>query len=152
MSEASAEICDYVRSFSSGFIFTTALPPAVAAGAAVSIEHLKTSNQERELQKKRVKEVRDRLDKIGLPHIHNPSHIIPIIVGDAAKCKYLSDVLLRDHGIYIQPINYPTVPRGTERLRITPSPLHSSKDIDRLICALEKLWSQCQLARKPVAA
>lgn len=149
---ASAEICDYVRSFSSGFIFTTAMPPAVAAGAAASIKHLKQSSVERDVQKQRVRQVRERLDKIGLPHIDNPSHIIPIIVGDPVKCKYLSDVLLEEYGIYIQPINYPTVPQGTERLRITPSPLHTQNDVDCLINALEKLWSQCQLARKPVAA
>ena len=149
---ASAELCDFVRSFASGFIFTTALPPAVAAGAAASIRHLKQSNAERESQQAKVAEVRARLDAMGLPHIENPSHIIPVMVGDPMKCKFISDVLLKEHGIYIQPINYPTVPKGTERLRITPSPVHSSEDIDRLVAALESLWTQCELARMPMAA
>jgi len=149
---ASAQLCDFVRSFASGFIFTTALPPAVAAGAAASVRHLKQSGEERDLQKKRVAQVRERLDAIGIPHEPNPSHIIPVMVGDPVKCKYISDVLLDEYGIYIQPINYPTVPKGTERLRITPSPVHSEKDIDRLVAALGDLWAQCQLARLPMAA
>lgn len=149
---ASAELCDFVRSFASGFIFTTALPPAVAAGAAASIRHLKTSDAERRLQQANVAEVRRRLDAIGLPHIDNPSHIIPVMVGDPVKCKFISDILLKDFGIYIQPINHPTVPKGTERLRITPSPVHSSADIDHLVTALEALWTRCELARCPVAA
>ncbi len=148
----SADLCDFVRSFASGFIFTTALPPAVAAGACASIRHLKTSRAERDGQKDRVAQVRAKLDAAGIPHIPNPSHIIPVIVGDPVKCKYISDILMRDHGIYIQPINYPTVPKGTERLRITPSPVHSQADIDHLVGALGDLWAQCQLARKPVAA
>ncbi|WP_306111049.1 MULTISPECIES: 5-aminolevulinate synthase [Roseovarius] len=149
---ASTELCDFVRSFASGFIFTTALPPCVAAGAAAAVRHLKHSSEERSQQQARVAEVRARLDAIGLPHIENPSHIIPVMVGDPVKCKYISDVLMRDHGIYIQPINYPTVPKGAERLRITPSPVHSAEDVDRLISALEELWAQCQLARLPIAA
>jgi 5-aminolevulinate synthase len=149
---ASASLCDFVRSFASGFIFTTALPPAVAAGAAASIRHLKHSRIERNAQKVKVAEVRARLDAIGIPHIDNPSHIIPVMVGDPVKCKYLSDILMRDYGIYIQSINYPTVPKGTERLRITPSPVHSAADIDHLVEALETLWTQCQLARLPMAA
>ena len=149
---ASEELCDFVRSFASGFIFTTALPPAVAAGATASVKHLKTSGAERAAHRTRVAEVRARLDAIGIPHIDNPSHIIPVMVGDPVKCKYLSDILLKEHGIYIQPINYPTVPKGTERLRITPSPVHSVTDIDRLVTALEDLWAQCELARMPIAA
>ncbi|WP_299773823.1 5-aminolevulinate synthase [uncultured Tateyamaria sp.] len=149
---ASAELCDFVRSFASGFIFTTALPPAVAAGAVASIRHLKQSTTERAAQQARVAQVRARLDKIGLPHIDNLSHIIPVMVGDPVKCKFISDTLLRDHGIYIQPINYPTVPAGTERLRITPSPVHSEADVERLVAALEELWTNCQLARRPMAA
>jgi 5-aminolevulinate synthase len=149
---ASAELCDFVRSFASGFIFSTALPPSVAAGARASIRHLKESTAERTAHQARVREVRARLDAIGLPHIDNPSHIIPVMVGCPVKCKYISDVLLREHGIYIQPINYPTVPKGTERLRITPGPVHSDADVARLIDALERLWAQCQLARKPLAA
>ena len=149
---ASTELCDFVRSFASGFIFTTALPPAVAAGAAASIRHLKQSAAERESQQAKVAEVRARLDAIGIPHVENPSHIIPVMVGDPHKCKFISDMLLAEFGIYIQPINYPTVPKGTERLRITPSPVHSAEDIDRLVGALEDLWGQCQLARMPMAA
>lgn len=149
---ASAELCDFVRSFANGFIFTTALPPSVAAGAAASIRHLKTSTTEREAHQTRVAEVRSQLDAIGLPHIDNPSHIIPVMVGDPVKCKFISDTLLRDYGIYIQPINYPTVPKGTERLRITPSPVHSPKDIAQLVEALKDLWTQCELARLPIAA
>ncbi|MCR9071130.1 MAG: 5-aminolevulinate synthase [Alphaproteobacteria bacterium] len=144
---ASAALCDFVRSFASGFIFTTALPPAVAAGAAASIRHLKTSQTEREQQRDRVAAVRRRLDAIGIPHLDNPSHIVPVMVGDPVKCKWISDYLLNHYGIYIQPINYPTVPRGTERLRITPSPLHSDADTDHLISALEELWVQCALSR-----
>ena len=97
-------------------------------------------------------EVRAQFDAIGLPHIENPSHIIPVMVGDPVKCKFISDTLLRDHGIYIQPINYPTVPKGTERLRITPSPVHTAQDVAKLVTALEALWTQCQLARQPIAA
>ncbi|GHF06310.1 5-aminolevulinate synthase [Aliiroseovarius zhejiangensis] len=149
---ASAELCDFVRSFASGFIFTTALPPAVAAGARASVQHLKRSNAERECQKERVAKVRAGLDKMGIPHIDNPSHIIPVMVGDPVKCKFISDTLMRDYGIYIQPINYPTVPKGTERLRITPSPVHSDADIAHLLGALEELWHQCEVARVPQAA
>jgi len=149
---ASAELVDFVRSFASGFIFTTALPPAVAAGACASIRHLKKSAAERDLQKQRVEQVRAALDDMGIPHIENPSHIIPVMVGDPVKCKYISDVLMRDYGIYIQPINYPTVPKGTERLRITPSPVHTEADIGKLVAALGELWAQCELARQPLAA
>lgn len=149
---ASAELCDFVRSFASGFIFTTALPPAVAAGAAASIKHLKISSAERDAHQTKVAQVRAELDRIGIPHVENPSHIIPVMVGDPVKCKFISDVLLKDHGVYIQPINYPTVPKGTERLRITPSPVHSEEDIAHLIGALGDLWEQCQLARMPLAA
>ncbi len=145
-------LVDFVRSFASGFIFTTALPPAVAAGAAASVRHLKRSNAERQLHQQRVHAVRKGLDDLGIPHTRNPSHIIPVMVGDPVKCRFISDVLMRDYGIYIQPINYPTVPKGTERLRITPSPVHSDADVDRLISALGALWTQCQLARRPMAA
>lgn len=149
---ASAELCDFVRSFASGFIFTTALPPAVAAGARASVQHLKQSNVERDSQKERVAKVRAGLDKMGIPHIPNPSHIIPVMVGDPVKCKFISDTLMRDYGVYIQPINYPTVPKGTERLRITPSPVHTDADISHLLQALEELWHQCEVARVPMAA
>jgi 5-aminolevulinate synthase len=144
---ASAALCDFVRSFASGFIFTTALPPAVAAGAAASIRHLKTSQVERTLHRDRVAKVRRGLDRIGIPYMANDSHIVPVMVGDPVKCKWISDYLMDNHGIYVQPINYPTVPRGTERLRITPSPLHSDRDIEALVSALSELWSQCALSR-----
>ena len=149
---ASANLIDFVRSFASGFIFSTALPPAVAAGAAASIRHLKESSAERELQQERVAQVRRKLDMMGIPHLDNPSHIIPVMVGDAKKCKMISDWLMDNHGIYVQPINYPTVPVGTERLRVTPSPVHSDGDIDRLIKALSEIWSHCELARMEKAA
>ncbi|KAE9627226.1 5-aminolevulinate synthase [Parasedimentitalea maritima] len=149
---ASTALCDFVRSFASGFIFTTALPPAVAAGAAASVKHLKSSQAERDQQKERVAEVRARLDAIGIEHLANPSHIIPVMVGDPVKCKFISDTLLEEFGIYIQPINYPTVPKGTERLRITPSPVHSVEDIDHLVEALGSLWERCKIARGPIAA
>jgi 5-aminolevulinate synthase len=149
---ASRDLCDFVRTFASGFIFTTALPPAVAAGACASIRHLKDSNVERERQQDRVSRVRGALDRMGIPHLPNPSHIIPVMVGDARKCKLISDWLMEHHGIYVQPINYPTVPRGTERLRITPSPVHSDADIDRLLTALSEIWSHCELARRDMAA
>ncbi|TYR34042.1 5-aminolevulinate synthase [Mesorhizobium microcysteis] len=144
----SAALCDFIRSFASGFIFTTALPPHVAAGALASIRHLKNSDMERLAHRQRVAQVRARLDAIGIPQLSNPSHIVPVMVGDAAKCKWISDLLLDEHGIYVQPINYPTVPRKTERLRITPTPLHSAGDIDRLATALSSLWSRCALARQ----
>ena len=149
---ASRALVDFVRSFASGFIFTTALPPHVAAGAAASIRHLKSSSTERTAQKERVAKVRAELDRLGIPHAPNPSHIIPVMVGDPVKCKFISDKLMEEHRVYIQPINYPTVPKGTERLRITVTPLHSDQDIAHLVSALEDLWSQCQLARMPCAA
>ncbi|RIV85619.1 5-aminolevulinate synthase [Aurantiacibacter zhengii] len=149
---ASSNLVDFVRSFASGFIFSTALPPAVAAGACASIRHLKQSEAERILQRDRVETVRRKLDMLGIPHLPNPSHIIPVMVGDAHKCKRISDWLMDNHGIYVQPINYPTVTRGSERLRITPSPVHSDGDIGRLIDALSDIWSQCELARGAIAA
>lgn len=148
----STAMCDFIRSFASGFIFTTALPPAVAAGARASIQHLKASQMERARHQDRVANVRRKLEAIGIPCMKNPSHIIPVMVGDPVKCKMISDWLLDRYGIYIQPINYPTVPRGTERLRITPSPLHTDEDIEHLVFALSELWSQCALSRSAVAA
>ncbi len=143
----SAAVCDFIRSFASGFIFTTALPPSLAAGAIASIQHLKASPFERARHQDRVRKLRGLLDARGIPHMDNPSHIVPVMVGDAAKCKWISDILLDSHGVYVQPINYPTVPRRTERLRITPTPLHSDADIENLVGALHQLWSHCALAR-----
>jgi len=143
----SAALCDFIRSFASGFIFTTSLPPSLAAGALTSIRHLKESDEERKGQQAAVMKVRKLLDKVGIPYMPAPSHIIPVMVGDAKKCKFISDVLLDQYGIYIQPINYPTVDTGTERLRITPGPLHTDDDIGHLVNALSDLWSQCALSR-----
>ncbi|WCK01788.1 5-aminolevulinate synthase [Agrobacterium tumefaciens] len=143
----STAVCDFIRSFASGFIFTTALPPSLAAGAIASIQHLKASPFERARHQDRVRRLRGLLDARGIPHMDNPSHIVPVMVGDAAKCKWISDILLDSHGVYVQPINYPTVPRKTERLRITPTPLHSDADIEHLVGALHQLWSHCALAR-----
>ncbi len=144
---ASSALVDFVRSFASGFIFTTALPPHIAAGARASIQHLKQSNWERMRQRDRVEKVRIRLREIGIPAMENPSHIVPVMVGDPVKCKMISDWLMERNGIYVQPINYPTVPKGTERLRITPSPVHTDQDIEDLVSALSELWSHCALAR-----
>ncbi len=144
----SAALCDFVRSFASGFIFTTALPPAVAAGALASVRHLKSSSVERERQQERVATVRRRLDRRrgaasheSEPHRAGDGGRRPSVQAGSATC------LLEHYGIYVQPINYPTVPRGTERLRITPSPLHSDADIDRLIAALSAIWSEFSLRR-----
>jgi 5-aminolevulinate synthase len=147
-----AAMCDFIRSFASGFIFTTALPPAVAAGACASIRHLKESQFERLRHQNRVKRLRRELKAIGIPCMENESHIIPVMVCDPVKCKMISDWLLDNYGIYIQPINYPTVPRGKERLRITPSPVHSDADIAKLVMALSELWSACALSRSAAAA
>ncbi|MEM9433364.1 MAG: 5-aminolevulinate synthase [Pseudomonadota bacterium] len=143
----SEALCDFIRSFASGFIFTTALPPAVAAAAQTSIAHLKVSQTERHQQRRQVARLRAALDREGIPHLENPSHIIPVMIKDPVKCREIADILMENHGIYVQPINYPTVPKGTERLRFTPSPLHSDADIDHLVAALSALWKQCALAR-----
>ncbi len=143
----SAAMVDFVRSFASGFIFSTALPPAIAAGARAAIEHLRDSDGERTLLHERVATLRRRLDAAGVPHLPNPSHIVPVMVHDPVICRSISDILLDEHGIYVQPINYPTVPRGTERLRITPSPVHSGADMDRLVAALEDVWARFSLRR-----
>jgi 5-aminolevulinate synthase len=142
----SAALCDFIRSFASGFIFTTALPPAVAAAAQASIAHLKQSSVEREAQQRQVARLRAMLDRAGIPHLHNDSHIIPVMIKDPVKCRQLADILMQDFGVYVQPINYPTVPKGTERLRFTPSPFHSDADIDHLVAALSTLWKRCAIA------
>ncbi|WP_029603805.1 5-aminolevulinate synthase [Kozakia baliensis] len=147
----SAALCDFVRSFASGFIFSTALPPMVAAGALASIRHLRQSQTERQKHQAAVAYLRAALDRVGIPHMENPSHIVPVMVGDATQCRDLSDTLLNRFGHYIQPINYPTVPRGTERLRITPGPLHTREDIDALVEALSALWSEKNLEKAKAA-
>ena len=142
----SAALCDFIRSFASGFIFTTAIPPAVAAAARTSIAHLKQSQSERDQQRHQVAKLRAGLDAAGIPHLENPSHIIPVMIKDPVKCRQLADILMQDFGIYVQPINYPTVPKGTERLRFTPSPLHSDADIEHLVHALTVLWKRCAIS------
>ena len=137
----SAALIDVVRSFAPGFIFTTALPPAIAAGALASVRHLKESNKERISHQDRTTHCRDVLSKAGLPVMPSESHILPVLVGDPVRCKKASDMLLTEHGIYIQPINYPTVPKGTERLRITPSPLHNDAMIEELAKVMVEIWS-----------
>lgn len=136
---ASAEIIDVVRSYGSGFIFTTALPPHIAAGATTSIRHLQTSQIERQLHQERANLTKTMLESAGLGIMRTPTHIVPLLIGNAALCKLKADQLLQDHRIYVQPINYPTVPRGTERFRLTPSPFHSDEDIRTLVTALEAI-------------
>ena len=142
---ASAKIVDAVRSYAPGFIFTTALPPALCAAACASIRHLKESQWEREQQQKAVARVKSVLTSAGLPVMPSDTHIVPLFVGEPEKCKAASDLLLTRHGIYIQPINYPTVPKGTERLRITPSPYHDAALIDALAGALVDVWQELDL-------
>jgi 5-aminolevulinate synthase len=142
---ASADIVDAVRSYAPGFIFTTALPPAICAAATAAIRHLKTSGWERERHQDRAARVKAVLNAAGLPVMPSDTHIVPVLIGDAEKCKAASDLLLAEHGIYIQPINYPTVPRGMERLRITPSPYHDDVLIDRLAEALVDVWERLGL-------
>jgi 5-aminolevulinate synthase len=151
---ASADICDAVRSYAPGFIFTTALPPAVCAATVAAIKHLKTSTWERERHQERAARVKAVLTAAGLPVMDSPTHIVPVMVGDPEKCKAASDRLLSEHGIYIQPINYPTVPKGTERLRIAPSPYHDDGLIDALAEALVEVWQELGLPLKqqPLAA
>ncbi|MDX1781511.1 MAG: 5-aminolevulinate synthase [Thalassovita sp.] len=149
---ASAKMCDAVRSYAPGFIFTTSLPPAVAAGAAASVAHLKTDQALRDQHQTQAKILKTRLKALGLPIIDHGSHIVPVIVGDPVHTKKMSDMLLDQFGIYVQPINFPTVPRGTERLRFTPSPVHGPDDLDKLVRALDELWSHCALNRAEMSA
>lgn len=144
---SSANIVDAVRSFASGFIFTTSLAPAIVAGAVASIRHLKTSQIERERQQERARTLKKRLKEAGLPVMDNPSHIVPVMVGDPVMCKDLTDALMDRFSIYVQPINYPTVSRGTERIRLTPGPIHTDADMDHLIDALSTLWGEMGLRR-----
>jgi len=148
----SAKMADAIRSFAPGFIFTTSLPPAVAAGATASIKYLKSNSQLRDGQQANAKILKMRLKGLGLPIDDQGSHIVPVHVGNPVKCKMLSDMLLEKYGIYVQPINFPTVPRGTERLRFTPSPVHSPELMNELISAMDDLWRQCELNRAELSA
>src|SRR5262249_55846868 len=141
----SASIIDFIRSYASGFIFTTALPPAISAGALASLRHLKVTPSIRATHQARAASLKRRLAKAGLPVMSSQSHIVPIHVGNARLCKMVCDALLHDFKIYVQPINYPTVPRGTERLRLTPTPLHSDSDIEHLVLALREVWDRLAL-------
>lgn len=150
----SAKMCDAIRSYAPGFIFTTSIPPAVAAGAAASIAYLKTAEGQklRDAQQLHARILKMRLRGLGMPIDDRGSHIVPVHVGNPVHCKMLSDMLLSDFGIYVQPINFPTVPRGTERLRFTPSPVHDPKQIDHLVRAMDALWSRCALNRSHAVA
>ena len=143
----SAMLVDFLRGHAPGFIFTSAMPPLLAAGALAAVRHLKESQTERLRHQERVALVKRRLGEAGLPIMANDSHIAPVMVGDAALCRAASDLLLREHSIYVQPINYPTVPRGTERLRLTPTPLHSDDDIEALVAALSEVWRSLALRK-----
>lgn len=144
---ASRECCDALRSYASGFIFTTSLAPAIAAGALASIRYLKHSGIERARLEERAETLKKRLTAAGLPVVNGVSHIVPVTVGDPVHCKAVTDALLDHYAIYVQPINYPTVPRGTERIRLTPSPVHTDQQMDHLVTALTELWEACPLSR-----
>lgn len=149
---ASAKMCDAIRSYAPGFIFTTSLPPAVAAGAAASVAHLKKDQSLRDQHQLQARILKMRLKGLGLPIVDHGSHIIPVIVGDPVHTKQMSDMMLDRFGIYVQPINYPTVPRGTERLRFTPSPVHGPQEIETLVQAMDELWAHCALNRAELSA
>ena len=149
---ASAKMVDAIRSYAPGFIFTTSLPPVIAAGAAASVAHLKTDQALRDRHQAVARTLKLRLKGLGLPLIDHGSHIVPVHVGDPKHCKMLSDMLLENFGVYVQPINYPTVPKGTERLRFSPSPVHDAEMIDGLVQAMDQLWSHCALNRAEMSA
>lgn len=147
-----AVIIDAVRSWASGFIFTTSLPPALTAGALASVRHLKVHPELRTQHQERAATLKARFAAAGIPVMESESHIVPVHVGDPVHCKMISDMLLDEYGVYVQPINYPTVPKGTERLRFTPSPNHTDAMMDHLVQAMDKLFAHCNVARRPVAA
>ena len=147
-----AAMCDAIRLWAAGFIFTTSMPPAVAAGAAASVRWLKDHNEMRLATHERAQTLMRRFKAVGIPIFPSVSHIVPVLVGDAKHCKMISDILLNEHGVYVQPINYPTVPKGTERLRFTPSPDHTDAMMDHLVEAMDKLWTHCNVARLPSVA
>ncbi len=141
----SAAMVDYVRSHAAGFIFTTSLPPAIAAGARASIRHVSAAGELRERHQERARTLKAKLREARLPAMPSPSHIVPVFVGDAVRCKQVTDALMERHAIYVQPINYPTVPKGTERLRLTPTPLHDDETMERLVAALQDVWGRLEL-------
>ena len=149
---ADAVIIDAVRSWASGFIFTTSLPPALTAGALASVRHLKAHPELRAQHQERAATLKARFAAAGIPVMESESHIVPVHVGDPVHCKMISDMLLDEYGVYVQPINYPTVPKGTERLRFTPSPNHTDAMMDHLVQAMDKLFAHCNVARRPAAA
>ena len=149
---ATRDICDAIRSFAPGFIFTTSVAPAIAAGALASIRHLKASSVERSSHQERARMLKRKLKNAGLPVLDNPSHIVPVMICDPVHTKQVSDALFEEYGIYVQPINYPTVPRGTERLRFTPTPLHTDADMDKLVAALNTLFAACPMSLAAVTA
>jgi 5-aminolevulinate synthase len=144
---ATGACCDAIRSYAPGFIFTTSLAPAIVAGALTSIRHLKRSEIERARLQERVRKVKGLMSEARLPVMENPSHIVPVMVGDPVHCKAVTDTLLNHYRVYVQPINYPTVPRGTERMRFTPSPVHTDAQIADLIAALKELWAACPVGK-----
>ncbi len=145
---ASRDLVDAIRSYAPGFIFSTSIAPAIAAGGLASIRHLKTSQLERARHQERAATLKRKLEAVGLPVLRNPSHIVPVLVGDPVHCKAITDDLLNRFGIYVQPINYPTVPKKTERLRLTPTPLHTDAHMDALAAALSELWSACPMSQQ----
>ena len=149
---AETDIVDAIRSYASGFIFTTSIPPALAAGAMASVRWLKSNNEIRVRHQERAATLKRRFSEAGLPVMDSVTHIVPVMVGDPVRCKMVSDMLLADHGVYVQPINYPTVPRGTERLRFTPTPFHTEEMMDRLVMAMKDLWRRCNIATQLAAA
>ena len=144
---ANATIIDAIRSYAHGFIFTTSLPPVLTAGALASVRYLKQHDEVRQLHQERAATLKKRFADAGLPVMPSVSHIVPVLVGNPVHCKLISDMLLQDYGIYVQPINYPTVPKGTERLRFTPTPFHDDKMFDHLVGAMDKLWTHCNVKR-----